>query len=55
MYLCGALFIWLQCLCRPKEDLGYPGAGVTDACELLDLGAGEGTHFSARAASTPNH
>lgn len=50
MYLCGALFTQLQYLWRPEEDVGLCGAVFTDGCELPDLGAGNRSHSSARAA-----
>lgn len=30
--------LYVNCLHRPKEDMGDPGALVTDSYELLDVG-----------------
>lgn len=43
----------VQCLWRPEESVRCAGAGVTDSCELPDVGAGE-FQYCGRAASALN-
>lgn len=30
---------WVRCSWRPEESVGFPGAGVSGTCELLNMGA----------------
>lgn len=40
-------FLW-----NPIEGVSFLGAGIMGGCKLLDVGAGNGAGFSARAART---
>lgn len=39
IYAYASVYGWVQCPLKTEEGDGYHGTGVTDPCELLDMGA----------------
>lgn len=48
------LYVCVQCLQRPEEDIGSSGARVTSDSKLLIMGPGDRTLVSAGSASALN-